>query len=181
MRLDHRHVRFITPFLLWPGTLMVRLGGRLGGVQLQETALVVEGELMRFNAILGIEWAFRRVLSEWTTVTVPYARIDSARLTSLWPLRAATLLVVAGTAALAAWIWDAPYLPAVLIPGVVLILLLLYVNVRVKPSVRIRFRAKDGRRRLIAFLIRPRRLRRPFLESLQAHRASAARFGPPPR
>jgi hypothetical protein len=180
MKLDGRQVRFITPFMLLPGQLLVRLGGRRGGVQLQETALVVEGELARFKAVIGVEWAFRRVLSEWTTLTVPYSRIDAARLSSLWPLRVVTILVVAGVVALAVWLRDEPALVSVVwVFGGALALLLAYINVRVKPSVRVKFRSKDGKRRMLAFVIRSRRLRKPFLDTLQTHRAVAARFGTP--
>ena len=94
MRLDDRHIRFIRPF--WPkiGQRLVPLGGRRGSVHLQETALVVEGDLLRFRFLLGIEWLFRQALSEWTSVTVPYARIERVRRSRLWPLRSVSLLLV---------------------------------------------------------------------------------------
>ena len=45
---------------------------------------MLEGEFLRFKLFMGIEWLFRRALSEWTTVTVPYSRIERVRVTRAW-------------------------------------------------------------------------------------------------
>ena len=87
MKLDSRQFRFTVPFATFSARRLVKLGGKRGSLHLQETALVAEGELLRFTFIIGLEWLFRRALSEWTMVTVPYSRIQAVRISKLWPLR----------------------------------------------------------------------------------------------
>src|SRR5262245_36202943 len=123
MRLDSRQFRFVVPFVSYPRRKVVRFGGRRGSIQIQETALVVEGELLRFTFIIGLEWLFRRALSEWTTVTVPYSRIDSVRLSRLWPLRVFTFLFTVIWIALTAWFWDHDAIAPIMVIGFLLILL----------------------------------------------------------
>jgi hypothetical protein len=50
-------------------------------IQLLETAVVVEGYQQRFTMPV-IDAFFRRALSEWTTVTIPYSRILEYRFRS---------------------------------------------------------------------------------------------------
>ena len=95
MRLDARQVRFVPSFLPTWRTRTLRLGGRRGGLHLQEPALVLEGELLRFRLVFGIEWLFRQALSEWTTVTVPYSRIVTVRRTWAWLVRFLLVLAIA--------------------------------------------------------------------------------------
>jgi hypothetical protein len=178
MKLDDRQVRFVTPF--WPSIRRhkVRLGGRRGSLHLQETALVAEGELIRFS-FFSLEWLFRRALSEWTTVTVPYARIVAVRYHRLLWLRVLSALFLLAGLAEAMWLILARD-PAtgLLVFGLTIILgiLLGYVNLRVKPSYRVTFRGKDGRRRMLAFAIRSNKLRRSFADALAVHQATAARY-----
>jgi hypothetical protein len=147
---------------------------------LQETALVAEGELIRFQ-YFGTEWLFRRALSEWTTVTIPYARITSVRFRRSSML---ALLLMLATAVAVAWsatlylVADdaragmreaAPWaISAVLVGGLTLLM---------RPSHRVSFRGKDGRSRILAFIVRNKRLRKPFLDTLAEHRAAASRHG----
>jgi hypothetical protein len=178
MRLDHRQVRFVTPFGL---TLRrpnhIRLGGSRGHLDLQETAVVAEGELMRFS-FLGTEWLFRRALSEWTTVTVPYGRITSVRYDRLVALRIVSILLVAVVAAFSATLLLAEGDPTTgwTMAGFAAILALLFgvLNLWMKPSYQVRYRGKDGRTYLLAFTVRAKRLRKPFLDTLAAHQAAAA-------
>src|SRR5262245_21912066 len=175
MRLDSRQFRFVVPFVSLPRRKVVRFGGKRGSIQIQETALVVEGELLRFTFIIGLEWLFRRALSEWTTVTVPYSRIDSVRLSKLWPLRVLTLLFTAIWIALSAWFWDNEAVAPIMVIGFALFVLLLYVNFRVKRAVRVVFQAKD-RRRVLAFTVRRRPLRHAFMETLRRHQDAARQY-----
>jgi len=142
--------------------------------------LVVDGELLRFTFIIGLEWLFRRALSEWTTLTVPYSRIEAVRLTKRWPLLVALIVVILAVTALSVLTWRyGEIVVVVLAAGIPLILLMGYINVRVKPSVRIVFRGKDGKRRRLAFVIRNKRLRLPFIEAVRKHQADAGRFATP--
>ena len=71
----------------------MKLGGKRGSLHLQETALVAEGELLRFTFIIGLEWLFRRALSEWTMVTSRIRESSSVRISKLWPLRVLSALL----------------------------------------------------------------------------------------
>jgi hypothetical protein len=180
MRLDSRQVRFITSF--WPTwrTQTLRLGGRRGSLSVQEPALVMEGELLRFR-LFGIEWLFRRALSEWTTVTVPYSRIVTIRRTWAWSIRAALVFGVVFTWIGAAfWLWRAPNAPVLAVTVVAVVTGLFgYIAVRIRPAVTVVYRAKTGRRIRVSFLVRRRADRQPLLEALAAHRAAATRHTAP--
>jgi hypothetical protein len=77
MKLAGRDVRFSLPFL--PGSRWVRLAGQRNSVQLMETALVVEGNILKLH-MLGLERFLIASMSEWTTITVPYSRIRRVEL-----------------------------------------------------------------------------------------------------
>jgi hypothetical protein len=183
MRLEGRQIKFRPPFLTAGRTNVIRLGGSRGSLQLQETALVAEGELIRFR-YFGLEWLFRRALSEWTTVTVPYARITTVRyprfrvLALLGMLTIAVLVGVSVTAYLVAddrWAVMSEVWPVLLVAAVLASLLLF-----IRPFCRVSFRGKDGRSRVLDFVVRAKRLRKPFLDTLAAHRTAATRHGIPP-
>lgn len=178
MRLDARQVQFTTSFLPTWRTRTLRLGGRRGSMDLQEPALVIEGELLRFR-LLGIEWLFRRALSEWTTVTVPYSRIVGVRKTWVWLVRALLVLgilviavFVAGSFRASPWTDGTTAAVAILLAVAVV---LAYALVRVRPRTTIVYRTKVGRRTQVTILVRKREARQAFLELLAAHRAAAAR------
>jgi hypothetical protein len=184
MKLDDRQVSFVVPF--WPAwrTRTLRFGSRRGSLHLQETALVVEGELLRFSFI-GLEWLFRRALSEWTTVTVPYSRLLAVRRAPTGAIRLLLFLALAATwataialfqshptaGALTSMLTDVLTVVLTVVPTVVLV----YSALRLKPTVKVLFRAKDGRRVRLAFVIRRRPTRQAFLDALAGHRAAAAR------
>jgi hypothetical protein len=181
MRLADRQIRFIVPF--WPSIRRrkVRLGGRRGSLHLQETALVAEGEILRFY-YFNLELLFRRAVSEWTTITVPYSRIVSVRYYRRLVLRAVSVVVLLAALAESAWLMSWGVLEAAvatLMLTVILALLLGYLNARVRPAYGVVFRGKDGRPRLLAFAIRSKRLRKSFADTLAAHRAAAAQFRAP--
>ena len=68
MRLEPKQVRFVAPLVSSTRRVRrIRLVGRQNSVQLLETALVVEGYLLKLTFFFGIEGLFTRTLSEWTT------------------------------------------------------------------------------------------------------------------
>ena len=73
MKLEARHVRFRAS-LPWFTRHRMLFVGKRNTLQLLETALVIEGYLMRLFFPL-VDAFFRRPLSEWSTITVPYSRI----------------------------------------------------------------------------------------------------------
>jgi hypothetical protein len=179
MKLDSRQFRFAVPFATFSARRLVRLGGKRGSLHLQETALVAEGELLRFTFIIGLEWLFRRALSEWTMVTVPYSRIEAVRISKLWPLRILSAFFVVGWIALTACLWNRDFAPPIMVFGFAGTLLLAYVNLRVRKSIHVEYWRKDRRRRLV-FQIPRRALRESFLNTLRAHQESARQFGMTP-
>jgi hypothetical protein len=176
MKLDARQFRFSVPFATFSARRLVKLGGKRGSLHLQETALVAEGELLRFTFIIGLEWLFRRALSEWTMVTVPYSRIQTVRISKLWPLRILSALFVVAWIALTAYLWTSDFAPPVMVFGFAGTLLLAYVNLRVRKSIHVEFWRRDRRRRLV-FQIPRRALRESFLKTLRDHREAARQFG----
>jgi hypothetical protein len=179
MKLDSRQFRFAVPFATFSARRLVKLGGKRGSLHLQETALVAEGELLRFTFIIGLEWLFRRALSEWTMVTVPYSRIETVRVSKLWPLRVLSALFVVGSTALTAYLWSSDFAPPIMVFGFAGTLLLAYVNLRIRKSIHVEYSRKDKRRRLV-FQIPRRALRQSFLETLRAHQEAARQFGVKP-
>ena len=61
-------------------------------MQLLETALVIEGHVKKLSFPFA-DSLFHRVLSEWTTVTIPYLRIVHWKYVPLYVTRAVVLLV----------------------------------------------------------------------------------------
>ena len=178
MKLDARQVRFLPSFLPTWRTRTLRLGGRGGSLHVQEPALVLEGELLRFRLIFGIEWLFRRALSEWTTVTVPYARIIRVRRTRAWLVRILLILALIVTwGGMVLLIWLNPSMGMLLgLPVALMTVLFGYILLRVRSTVTVVYRPKSGRRTQVLVWVRRRALRQAFLAALSAHRAAADRF-----
>lgn len=181
MKLGPRQVRLVTPF--WP-TLTgrrLRFVGRRNAVQLQETALVVEGDVLRFF-YLGVERFFGGVFAEWTTITVPYSRIVSVRYRSnLWVVLVvlAPVLGLAGLMAVGVVTGDisALEIASALVALVLPVGLLVYIVWRVlAPKYTVTFRAKDGTRTTFAFRVRSRAARKEFDAALAKYQDAARQF-----
>lgn len=181
MRLDPKKVKFISP--MSPGVVSrpLRFVGREKTVHLQETALVVEGNLLKVG-LLGLELMFRRALAEWSSVTIPYSRITRVRyvrfpllrllsLVYLWGWPIFSILVALGPGFLAGL---TGFLIG-LIPGVVAV----YVLVRVPPRFVIDFRTRDGQRSRLMLHVTPKPLLMEFAARLQEFRDAAGRFRTP--
>lgn len=170
MRLDDRNVRFVAPLILVEGKRKkyVRLGPRRGSLHLQETALVVEGELLRFY-YFGVEMFFRRALSEWTTVTVPYSRIEVRR-RSHWKAIALALAVVAWVTFLGFVANDAGDWGGGIACGLTWLVPILFLLWRGRSRQTVAFRGKDGKLRVLMFKLRPKAVRTQFFTALEAHR-----------
>jgi hypothetical protein len=188
MRLDPKKVRFVTPFtalgLFGDAVRFVR-GPKT--VQLQETALVVEGNVLKVG-LIGLEVLFRAALAEWSSVTIPYARITRVKFSRLPLLRALALgvlplwalaVVVAGFGGFATAV-------EVFLYGLIPTLPALYVFARVSPRFVLDFRAKSGRRKRLLFHVTDKKLRAAFGAKLAEYREAATRHAlaepdPPPR
>lgn len=181
MKLDPKQVRLLTPFLPGLTRRRLRFVGPRNAVQLQETALVIEGDLLRFH-YLGFERLFAGAVSEWTTVTIPYSRITRVRYRRKLVLRLAILLPVLGLAGLIATgiLTGAPSavevvtaLAALALPVGVLVWL---VWKGLGPTYMIQFRAKNGTLTEITLRVKSRALRAEFGDALDRYRDAARRF-----
>ncbi len=181
MKLTPGQVRLVAPF--WPtiSGRRLRFTGGGGTIQLQETALVIEGNLLRFF-YLGIERFFGGVFGEWTTVTVPYSRITSVRYRSrvvvrvvlLVPVVVLVLLMAVGIVTGGIGVLElAAALVALAIPVGVLVFVAWWM---LGPLYTVKFRAKDGTRTVFCFRIRSRKRRREFDAALEKYRDAAQRY-----
>jgi len=179
VKLGPKQVRFVRPF--WPALFgrTLRFAGRRNTIHLQETALVVEGEILRFH-YLGLERLFARALSEWTMVTIPYSRIESAQYRKHVALRMVIVVIAAVLAILAMrlpWTpradWtalDAIADALLLVPVVVLAGLIWWM---IRASYLLVFRSKEGRRIRLSFRVRSRAQRLAFDTALQSYREAS--------
>lgn len=181
MKLDPDAVNFVPP--MGPGLFVrpLRFVGREKTVHLQETALVIEGNLLKVS-LLGLERLFRRALAEWTSLTVPYSRIDRIRLVRLPTLRLISLiylilfplfclLVLLGKGGIGGALTG---FALGFFPGV----LFAYIFFRMKPRTVIDFRTKGGQRTRLVLEILGKKRRRKFVEQLKEYRTSAKEFAP---
>jgi hypothetical protein len=179
MKLGPKQVRFVRPF--WPALFgrTLRFAGRRNTIHLQETALVVEGEILRFH-YLGLERLIGRALSEWTMVTMPYSRIESVQYRKRIGLRIAIVVIAAALSVLAMrlpWTpraeWttlDAIADTLVLVPVVVLAAMVWWL---IRASYLLVFRSKDGTRVRLSFRVRSKAQRLAFDTALQSYREAS--------
>lgn len=179
MKLTGAQVRFLT-VTPWPTRQRLILIGTNNTLQLLETALVVEGRQKRlFLPVIDI--FFQRLLSEWTTATIPYSRIVDFRSSGLWIWRILLTLLV--------------WLPFLLrsplsraVPGggdwltnallgmpALLLTYLLNAHVLATRSYLL-FQQADGRLLLVAFRIRSRKRREEFEALLECNRRAAGKL-----
>jgi len=185
MKLGPKQIRFVRPF--WP-TLFgrtLRFAGRRNTIHLQEIALVVEGEVLRFH-YLGIERLIGRALSEWTMVTVPYSRIASVRYRSHLGLRIAIVIAAAALSTLAMRLpWTVPSewtkLDAVgdVLVAVPVVALAGLVWWGIRSSYALVFRSKDGTRIRLCFRVRSRAHRLAFDTVLRSYREASKAYTRP--
>jgi membrane protein YdbS with pleckstrin-like domain len=182
MRLDPKKVRFVFPtFSLGLSRSVLRFVGRENTVQLSETALAVEGNLLKVG-LMGVELLFRRALAEWSSVTIPYSRITRVRYVRFPLARLVALLLfcvcAAATVRVALDLWE----PEAATRVVIFLLLALgsgYVVARISPRFVITFRSRGGRRTGLKFQVTSRQLRREFDRKLREYREAARRYAPP--
>ena len=178
MKFGPKGLRFLAP--VWPHFRGHRYFlAKQSTIHLQETALVVEGYQMRFRLPL-VEWPIRGLLSEWTTLTIPYSHIvrhvhERYRLVKMlyWVLGAVVFLL--GMMLLAynsgrPGSNDAVELLLLLILGVgILPLFGLLVHLVLRPRHLLVFRGEDGRRQLLCFRFQSSKRRSEFVKLLQAN------------
>lgn len=175
MKLDPAKVKFLPPLVPSLTARTIRFVGKRNSVQLLETALVVEGNILKVT-LLSIERLFQAAVSEWTTVSVPYARIVKAKQQSRLFLR---LFWLGLGLFFFTWSLDVSFKnrpeDVIYILGIGLFLLLFfgYLAFRLPSRYVVVFRSKDRRKRAFFFKIRSRKLRKSFDEALQRNRQVA--------
>lgn len=93
MKLDSRHVHFTLPFLTQvTADGPPRFAGKEKTIHLRETAFVVEGGMLKVS-FLGLELFFRRAITEYTSLTIPYQRMQETKQIR-WPLPRLIFLVL---------------------------------------------------------------------------------------
>jgi hypothetical protein len=148
--------------------------GRQNTIHLQETALVIEGHLLRFRLPI-VDQFVQRAFCEWSTVTVPYARI--VRHTYHRPLIVKVLwwFFIGPVAALVGFAtlglerdWFAAGMSALLLCLASWLSLMVF-----RSRHFLVFRRADGRRCLVCFRFTAREQRQKFVSLLEANRRAA--------
>jgi hypothetical protein len=168
MKFGPRDLRFTYP--VWASFRgVVVFIGRRNTLHLQETALVIEGDLLRFQLPI-IDWFVRRVFCEWTMLTVPYSRIVRHRYCRYRTVKVLWWLFVtaAGGLLTLAAAREKEYAP---LAGLLLALVVLGVLLHwvFRPRHVLTFRGADGKRRLVCFRITARPQRQKFVGLLKAN------------
>jgi hypothetical protein len=186
MKFAGKQVRFSFPHLAWPGRRRLRFVGRRASVQVLETALVMEGYLMRLSLPV-LDYFFKTALSEWTTITVPYSRIvrfRRVRALLLLRLLVCGLLWVPGVLMLIGAGFQAyhggPELAGNLCAGLLCslpaLLVTWFVNFRRAPRYELLFRRADGGLSIVYIRVKPRKLGLAFGARVEENRRAAAAF-----
>jgi hypothetical protein len=176
MKYGPHGVRFLAPVWPWSRGHLYFLA-KHNTVHLQETALVVEGYQMRFRMPL-FEWPIRKLLSEWTTLTIPYSHIvrhvQERYLIAkaiYWLLGLCVSLWLA-TVALAIRAPSNQQSTALMLFLTVVVVVLLFgviVHLILRPRHLLVFHDEDGKRHLLCFRFQSAKRRKEFVKQLQAN------------
>jgi hypothetical protein len=161
-------------------------------LQVQETGLVVQGHLQKLSMPV-LDIFFRPMVSEWTTVTVPYSRILflRARRFIVWRVLLTLLGCLPLLIYLGVWLISAAANPgparldgfslyvSVLL-GLLALVLALYFNCRMLVARHyLLFEEPGGSMALLAFRIKRVKLRRRFVELVENNRRTLQGLLPP--
>ena len=171
-------------WFVWPAwTLFRRLLGFIGRdntLPLQETALVIEGDLVRFRLPI-LDLFIQRAFAERSLITIPYSRI--VRLTHARYIAAKVLYWLPAAAVYALMlraVWDAMDPAGSAYVLTLMGLLFLLIGYLVHRFFRARhvltFRRADGKRCVVCFCLTRRKQRRRFVELLKANRDAARKL-----
>lgn len=180
MKLDPKTVKFYPPFLdLGLFRPPVRFGGKGSTLQLQETALVIEGNLLKVS-LIGLERFFKAALSEWSALTVPYSRILRVKVHRFPLLRLiGVLLLVIGVCLTGIYLDNpgrAPLPIEMLLTGVVVGILGTLLMIMIRPRLSLKFRRADGSKTTLVVSIGSKRRRTEFIRKLDEYRRGSADY-----
>jgi hypothetical protein len=170
MKFGPRELRFTYP--VWASFRgLVVFVGRRNTIHLQETALVIEGDLLRFQLPI-IDRFVRRVFCEWSMMTVPYSRIVRHKYCTYRTAKVLWWLVVTAAGAFLTFVLtplareEYFALAALLVALFVLGLLMHFV---LRPRHVLTYRGADGKCRLVCFRFASRQQRTKFMGRLKAN------------
>ena len=185
MKLSGKALVFRVP-TFWPTRRRVWFLRRGNTIQLLDTAMVLEGYVQRFSLPI-LDVFFRRALSEWTTVTIPYSRIVDYRFRSkrlarwLWTLAVWSPVAFLGLVALSNYTkgWNAidSMVAMMGFSPISVVLTAYFFKEGLTPRNVLQFLPAEGKRKLIVFSIRDKARQRAFHDLLVANRAAAGDKG----
>lgn len=188
MKIEPQHVRFPLPLLPSLAHRTLRLVGGNNSIVLRDTAMVIEGNLKRFSFPV-VDLFFNRVLSERTTITVPYSRIEEFTYRAMLGRRIVltvlfwipcVLVALPTLVLLVRWRPDAiDWLYLCTLLGLLALVLTLYVHWRLAGRHSLVFRCADGGSTVVSFRIRSRKRREAFADFLERNRETVAQTVPP--
>jgi hypothetical protein len=165
-------LRFLRPFA--PFRRQLRFVGRQNTIHLQETALVIEGHLLRFRLPV-VDRFVQRAFCEWSMVTVPYSRIVRHTYHSrlivkvLWWFFIGPVAALVGFATLGL---ERDWFSAGM-SGLLLVVAGLLFHMVFRPRQSLVFRRADGKPCLVCFRFTSRQQRQKFAGLLEANRSAA--------
>jgi hypothetical protein len=171
----------------WPAWTLFRrhlaIIGRDNTLHLQETALVIEGDLIRFGLPV-FDVFVKRAFAERSLVTIPYSRIVGLTRACYITVKALWwLLTIAVFATIASTVWDPNNSgDSLYYLGLVGLMLLLqgYLMHRFFRSRHVLlFRRADGDRCVVCFCLTSRKRRRQFVDLLRTNRDAARALATP--
>jgi hypothetical protein len=180
MKLEPREIRFIPP-TVWSGRGRLWLLGKQNTLHLQETALVIEGEILK-QSFPFLDLFFRKALSGWTTITVPYSRILKYRyrgspilstIATLFAWSPAVMLLILSPTVPGGEM--ASYVATVAITAAVATALTAFFHLWLFRRINlIAFRRANGRKTTAQFRIKSQKLQRAFMAALKANRETTS-------
>ena len=191
MKLNPKHVHFITPFMnLGFSGATPRFVGKEKNVQLRETAFVIEGSILKVS-FLGLEsfFQFQRAITENSSLTIPYQRMLETRLVR-WPLsRVIFLILFFALPSLGCLLYFVVPFKSDLSGLMTLFFLLcmfgtimsLYSIARIRPRYQIVYHDKQNKRRSLLFRISSKPLQAQFDQQLQQYLAAARQYSWTPK
>jgi hypothetical protein len=183
MKLDAKQVRFRQSMFAGLSRSALTFAARRTSIHLQETAMVLEGELVQFH-FFGLERFFARAVSEYSTVTVPYSRLAKVKYDRRWLIRGLMILLAAFFCLITVPAQFTNVRPddrvgAFVLTGMIwgLIALLTYLALRaVPPTYKVTYRNPDGAKRTFAFVVRKKAVRKRFDAELAKYRDAGEKF-----
>jgi hypothetical protein len=182
MKLDAKQVRFRQSMFAGLSRSALTFAARRTSIHLQETAMVLEGELVQFH-FFGLERFFARAVSEYSTVTVPYSRLSKVKYNRRWLIRG-LIYLIAGFGCLLTYAAQfnnarGDLTGAFVLTGMIgsLIALVTYLALQaVPPTYRVTYRNPDGAKRTFAFVVRKKAVRKRFDAELAKYRDAGKKF-----